>query len=109
MKSEAAYQAKLIKKLETLFPGCYIRKNDPSETQGIPDILILFGNHWAQLEVKFSDTASKQPNQTYYVDMFNKMSFASFINPQNESEVLYDLQRAFGGVELTKQGRQNEK
>ncbi len=94
MKSEAAYQAKLIKKLEKLFPGCYIRKNDPAETQGIPDILILYGNRWAQLEVKLSDTASKQPNQQFYVDMFNEMSFASFINPQNENEVLDELQKA---------------
>ncbi len=109
MKSEAAYQAKLIKKLESLFPGCYIRKNDPAETQGVPDILILFGSQWAQLEVKLSDTAHIQPNQSYYIDMFNEMSYASFINPQNESEVLYELQRAFGGFELTKQGRQNEK
>jgi hypothetical protein len=96
MKSEAAYQASLIKKLEKLFPGCYIRKNDPAETQGVPDILILFGNRWAQLEVKLSDTAPKQPNQQFYVDMFNEMSYASFINPQNENEVLYELQRALG-------------
>jgi hypothetical protein len=96
MKSEAAYQTSLIKKLEKLFPGCYIRKNDPAETQGVPDILILFGNRWAQLEVKLSKTSPIQPNQPYYVDLFNEMSFASFIYPENESEVLNDLQKVFG-------------
>lgn len=96
MKSEAAYQAKLIKKLQTLFPNCFILKNDPSERQGMPDILILFNNLWAMLEVKLSQTAPIQPNQEYYVDMFNDMSFASFIYPEIEEQVLNDLQFALG-------------
>jgi hypothetical protein len=93
---EAAYQGKLIKKLQIMFPGCFILKNDPSENQGIPDILILWGNSWAMLEVKKSRIASDQPNQSYFVDMFNEMSFAAFINPQNEEMVLDALQSAFG-------------
>jgi hypothetical protein len=91
---EVAYQAKLIKRLQVLFPECFILKNPPSENQGIPDILILFRDRWAMLEVKVSTRI--QPNQIYFIDMFNEMSFAAFIHPQNEEQVLYDLQSAFG-------------
>lgn len=93
---EVTYQAKLIRKLQGMFPGCYIFKNDPAELQGIPDILILWGNRWAMLEVKMSVTASRQPNQPYYIETFNNMSFAAFINPQNEEQVLHDLQSTLG-------------
>lgn len=94
--TETVYQRKLIKKLEYMFPGCVIMKNDPSENQGVPDILILFNDNWAMLEVKKSSKASERPNQGYYVDRFNDMSFAAFIHPQNEEQVLHDLQSALG-------------
>lgn len=94
--SESEYQRTLIKKIQSIFPGCYIFKNDPLETQGIPDLLILFGNQWAMLEVKLSERSLDQPNQEYYVRLFNEMSFASFISPENEEMVLNDLQSTFG-------------
>lgn len=93
---EVAYQGRLIKKLQAMFPGCFILTNDPSKIQGIPDILILFGNQWAMLEVKITESFYDEPNQYYYIDMFNRMSFAAFIHPQNEEQVLYDLQSALG-------------
>lgn len=96
MRNETMYRRELISKLNRLLPGCVILKNDPSEMQGIPDILILFKNMWAMLEIKLSEVASKQPNQEYYIEQFGQMSYASFINPQNEDEVLDDLQLAFG-------------
>lgn len=96
MLTEAIYQTKLVKKLHDLFPGCYIFKNDPAEMQGIPDILILFGFQWAMLEVKLSERSSIQPNQQYYVDTFNHMSFAAFIYPENEGEILAQLQDVLG-------------
>ncbi len=96
MRSEAAYQTKLIKKLEDMFPGCYIVKNDASYTQGVPDLLILFKDRWAQLEVKLSENSPVQPNQSHYIDIFNGMSFASFIYPENEKQVLDDLRQALG-------------
>lgn len=99
---EAAYQNKLIKKLQLLFPNCFILKNDPSDNQGIPDILILFGDRWGVLETKISSRAHIQPNQDYYIDLFNDMSFAAFICPENERQVLDDLQFAFG---LTRSSR----
>lgn len=93
---EGAYQSALIKRLKKMFPGCYVLKNDSSYMQGIPDILILFRNRWAMLEVKMDDTSSIQPNQQYYIDDLGEMSFASFINPSSEERVLNELQRAFG-------------
>lgn len=95
-KKEVEYQAKLIKKLYILFPDCFILKNDPRENQGIPDLLILVGPNWAMLEVKLEQTSDVQPNQEYYINLFSGMSFASFINPYNEEQVLHALQQAFG-------------
>ena len=96
IRNESTYQANLIKKLKTLFPGCFIIKNDPAEHQGIPDLLVLFGTHWCALECKVSSRSNIQANQAYYIDMFNNMSFASFISPDTEEDVLNDLEHSFG-------------
>jgi len=93
---ESAYQASLIKKLERMFPGCIILKNDSSYLQGVPDLSIFYGVHWAMLEVKANRHAIEQPNQRYYVEMMDRESFAAFIFPENEQEVLDGLQLAFG-------------
>lgn len=92
---ESGFQDRLIKKIENRFPGCMIMKLDSSYIQGIPDLLILFGDKWAVLECKKHASARRQPNQEYYVDLMNKMSFARFVSPENEEEVLYELQQAF--------------
>jgi len=96
--TETQYRVKLIAKLRELFPGCVIIKNDPTFMQGIPDLLILFNDKWAMLEIKASPDASIRPNQWYYVEAFQEMSFASFINPENEGEVLHALQQTFGTI-----------
>lgn len=92
---ENAFQAALIKDLKTLFPGCVVLKNDPNYIQGFPDLTILYKDRWAVLECKKSLSASKRPNQEYYVDMLEEMSYASFICPENREEVLDELQQAF--------------
>lgn len=91
---ESVYQSKIIKKLEKEFPGCVIIKNNPNEIQGIPDLLILFRERWAMLEVKASEEAPSRPNQPYYVEYFDQMSYCSFVYPSNEEEVFRDLQHA---------------
>ena len=91
---ERDFQAKLIKELKDMFKGCIIVKNDPNYIQGIPDLLILYNDRWAALEVKKSATAHHQPNQEYYVDLMDQMSFAAFIYPENKEEILYELQQA---------------
>ena len=101
--TENKYQAKLIKTLEKRFPGCEILKTDSGFQQGIPDLIVLFNYMWAALEVKASADSKFQPNQEYYVDHLNHMSFAAVIYPENEAEVLDALQQAFevaGGARI---------
>jgi len=81
-----------------MFPDCVILKNDSSYLPGVPDILILYRNHWAMLEVKMDRGVHRQPNQDHYIAKFNDMSFAALINPTNEEEVLNALQLAFESV-----------
>lgn len=89
---EREYQPHLIKRIEKeILPGSYVRKIDAQ--QGWPDLLILWRIRWALLEVKvkkprFSDF---EPNQLWWIDEFNSMSFAACIYPENEEEVLNAL------------------
>lgn len=91
---ESEYQSRLIKKLNRLYPGCLILKNDSSYRKGIPDLVIFFGDRWAFLEVKASATAPYQPLQEYYLEKLDEMHFASVIYPSIEREVLSALQQA---------------
>lgn len=90
------FKSQLIKELENRFPDCVIFHQDPNAThQGIPDMLILYSNKWAMLETKGAPRGKRQPNQEYWVDYYNEMSFAAFIYPENEGEVLDALQQTF--------------
>lgn len=91
---EKDYQAKLIKKIKKRLPDSIVLKEDANYKQGIPDLLVLNESKWAALEVKKDEKASKQPNQEYYVDKMNSMSFASFIFPENEEDVLNAMEQA---------------
>ena len=93
-KLERDFQANLVKEIKKRFDGCIVTKMDT--IQGFPDLLILYENKWATLECKRSAKASKQPNQEYYVQKLDEMSFSRFISPENKEEVLSDLQQAFG-------------
>lgn len=91
---ENQYQAMLIKKIKRRFPDCFVLKNDSAYLQGVPDLLVLVGDRWAMLEVKADWDSDQQPNQEYYIDLLDGMSFAAFIYPQNEQDVLNALQQA---------------
>lgn len=93
--TEGEYKTKLKEKLEEILPGCIILKNDANYKQGIPDLIILHGKKWAMLEAKKSSKSSHQPNQDHYIEVLNKMSYASFVYPENESEVLNAIQKTF--------------
>jgi hypothetical protein len=97
---ENKFQSDLIRELKDRFPGCLVMKLDASYIQAIPDLLVLYRNKWAVLECKRSEEAFRKslkdnPNQLYYVNLLDGMSFASFIFPENKEDVLYDLERSF--------------
>lgn len=93
---ESKFERDTIEEIYERLPGSVVIKNDAARRQGIPDRLVLWQGRWGMLEFKAGPTAEKQPNQEYYVEVFDRMSFASFIYPENKDEVLDALQSAFG-------------
>lgn len=92
---ENKFQSNLKKELKEKFPGCIVTKLDSGDIQGIPDLLILHKNKWGTLECKKSVSEHKQPNQEYYVNKMNEMSFSRFIYPENKDAVLNELDKMF--------------
>lgn len=91
---ESTFQAAVIRELKSRLPGCIVLKNDPNYIQGFPDLLVLYGTRWGALECKVSMNSRIQPNQDYYVDALDEMSYASFICPDNKEDVLDEIQLA---------------
>jgi len=95
-KVEADYQAKLKERIKERFPGAIVLKNDPSLNRGMPDLTVLYKDRWGVLETKREEKeAGKKKNQRYYVSLMNEMSFARFIYPENEEDVLNEMEQAF--------------
>ena len=91
---ENRFKRELRKEIERRLPGCLVLHLDPSDIQGIPDMLVLYEDRWAALEGKQNASASHRPNQDYYVNMMDDMSFAAFIYPENREEVLHAMERS---------------
>ena len=47
---ENKFKTGLVKELKERFPGCKVVHLDPTEIQGIPDLLVLYGKTWGALE-----------------------------------------------------------
>ena len=92
---ENKFKTNLIKEIKSRFEGSEVFHLNPLEAQGIPDLLILHKNKWAMLEGKKSKNATRRINQEFYVDKFNKLSFARFISPETKEEVLNELEQIF--------------
>ena len=93
--TEGDYQNKLCEKIRERIPGALIMKTDPTFIQGIPDLLIVKDKRWAALEVKKGKKASHRPNQDFYVNKMNNWSYAAVIFPENEKEIIDELERTF--------------
>lgn len=96
MTKESIFQRDLIKKIKEEFPGSYVFKNDPNYIQGFPDLTVLYKDKWAVLECKKGKGAKKQPNQEYYIEDLNSMSYSAFVSPENKEEILDELHKALG-------------
>lgn len=93
---ESKFQKQLIKDIKDRFPGSIVLKNDPTYIQGIPDLLVLHEDQWAALECKKNATAKHRPNQDLYVEKMNTMSYSAFIFPENQEQILGELEVKFG-------------
>lgn len=93
---EGPFQTTVREDIEAMLPGAIVVKGDSSYRQGVPDLFVFYGDRWAALEVKKSASETPRPNQPYYVELLNEMSFSAFIYPENKEEVLRELQQAFG-------------
>lgn len=95
-KPERSFQPKIIKRLYSMYPNkCVVLKTDPTYIQGIPDLICLIGKRWLALEVKKSANEPFRPNQKFYIKVFNKLSFARVIYPENEERVFSEIQQTF--------------
>ena len=94
-KLESKFQKDFLDEVKRRYPGCIALKNDSGYIQGFPDWTLLYEDKWAVLEMKKERGASKQPNQEYYVDILNSMSFSRFVFPENQEEVFEDLDTFF--------------
>lgn len=94
-KLESKFQKDLMDEIKAEFPGCMIMKNDSSYIQGIPDWTILYKDKWVVLEAKREKNATKQPNQEYYVNQLDSMSYSRIVYPENKEEVMNELRTIF--------------
>lgn len=93
--AESEFKQRVFGRIRDRLPGCEIIRADTSHQQGMPDNFILWGPCWASLEFKASRTSSRRPNQKHYIQKLDDMSFAAFVYPENEDEVLDALEQAF--------------
>ena len=82
---ENTFKTGLVKELKSRFPGCIVLHADPNEIQGIPDLVVLYEDTWAALEGKKSARASHRPNQDYYVEKMNEMSYDVWVAAYRKS------------------------
>lgn len=95
-QDERYFQRNLVEMIKSRFPGCVVLRNDPrTNPQGIPDLTILYNSKWCCLECKKCRSASRRPNQEFYISKLNDMSYASFVYPENVEEVLDDMEHTF--------------
>ena len=93
---ENKFKTELIKDIKKVLPDSMVLHLDPTERQGIPDLIVLGKNRWAALEGKKDKDASHRPNQDYYVHKMNELSYAAFVYPENKEVILHELQQALG-------------
>lgn len=92
---ESKFKKQFQSKLEERTKGIDLDFFNWQGSRSRPDMIILGTNVWATLEFKRSKNASAQPNQDYHIDRLAKKGYARFVYPENEEEVLDDLEELF--------------
>lgn len=92
---ESKFKSELIAQIKLQYPGAIILKTDANQLQGILDNIILFKDKWAAFEAKRSQFSPHRPNQDYYAELMNEMSYASFVYPENKEVFLNELHETF--------------
>lgn len=99
---ETKFEKYLVDKIHREFPGSFVIKTDPSYLQGFPDRLILYNTRWACFEVKRTINSPFQPNQQYYIDLLNQMSFATVVSPETQEDFFDEIQRTLRAFRSTR-------
>lgn len=95
-KLERDFQKETKYKLKVAFPGCIVKRNSTDDIQGFPDITVFWRGKFAMLEFKRSATASKRPNQEYWIEQIRSIGgYADFIYPENEEVIFTELAEWF--------------
>mgnify|MGYP003608343340 CR=1 FL=1 len=92
---ERDFQKNLIQELKERFPACVVMQNASSYIQEIPDLTVLYRDRCVVPELKPASGSSRRPNQSFYVEKLNEMSYAAYIHPGNKEQVLDEVQRSF--------------
>lgn len=95
-KLESVFQSNLIKEITERLPGSMVLVKPGYYVQGFPDLMVLYENQWACLEVKRSLNEPYQPNQEWWLGELDSMGFAAMICPENYKEILDEVFRSFG-------------
>lgn len=91
-KFKRDFQLKAMRRFDGLI---FVNVTPQNNFWGIPDSYFFFGPNWGALESKRSSTASRRVHQEYYVNLLNSMSYARFLHPGNEKEILDEMEYLF--------------
>lgn len=94
---ESKFQSSVKHELEKRYPGCLVRKNPPGQENGFPDLVMYYGPVWAMFECKREKKAAHRPNQDWWIERLDQMSFARLIFPENREEVMAALDEFVNG------------
>lgn len=92
MAKEQNLQTQILKWLRS--KGCFAMKVPivAGVPQGTADVFFCKEGFYGFLEVKASKNAKKQPHQDDFIKKMNEWSFASFVWPENWSQIKSSLE-----------------
>jgi hypothetical protein len=97
MQPETLYAKRLDKRLKSL-PLSHWFNIQQASLRGTPDRLGTVAGRFVALEIKISKKAKRSKLQEYYIGELKKAgAFAEFIYPENEEEILRQLEELANG------------